>query len=160
LSEAEFQELYERYASLVYQRCRALLGNEAESQEATQEVFLRAFRHLPPSGAGPHRLAWLYTTAVNLSHDRARRNRHAALYLSEQPAEPTTDPRPPAEGRSSVRWVLAKLDAVTARMGILHFLDGFTQEEIGDQTGYSRKTVAKKLQHFRELLASTQRCED
>lgn len=33
-------------------------------------------------------------------------------------------------------------------MGLLHHVDGLTQEEIAQECGYSRKTVARKLEAF------------
>ena len=37
------------------------------------------------------------------------------------------------------------LDETTREMALLHWLDGMTQEEVAQQTGYSRKTVGVKL---------------
>jgi DNA-directed RNA polymerase specialized sigma24 family protein len=35
---------------------------------------------------------------------------------------------------------------------VLHFLDGYTQEEVAAQTGYSRRTIGKKLQQFEQRI--------
>jgi DNA-directed RNA polymerase specialized sigma24 family protein len=43
---------------------------------------------------------------------------------------------------------LRKLDTTAQHIGVLHHLDGYTQEEVAERTGYSRKTVGKKLQLF------------
>ena len=37
-------------------------------------------------------------------------------------------------------------------MGVLHYLDGYTQDEIAYQTGYSRRTVGKRLKAFEEVF--------
>ena len=37
--------LYRRYGSMVLQRCRTILGSEADAQEAAQIVFLQLHRY-------------------------------------------------------------------------------------------------------------------
>ena len=55
-----------------------------------------------------------------------------------------------ADRRAVLGQVLRRLDEKTRHIGILHFLDGLTQEEVAAETGFSRKTIGKKLQAFEE----------
>src|SRR5687768_3477341 len=61
-------ELYERYGYFVYQRCLALMKNEADAEDALHEVFMRVQRYRDTE-VGASTLAWLYTIAGNCCFD-------------------------------------------------------------------------------------------
>jgi DNA-binding transcriptional regulator LsrR (DeoR family) len=44
------------------------------------------------------------------------------------------------------------MDVKTAELGVMHHLDGYTQEEMAARTGISRKTIGKKLAVFEALV--------
>ncbi len=153
MEEAELSTLYERYGHLVHRRCLALTGSRADADDALQEVFLRVQRfHHSQSGESP--LGWLYAIAANCCFDLMKKRRREEpggerLEASDTRAQGSaTD----ADRRALLGAVLRQLDEKTRQIGILHFLDGFTQEEVAERTGYSRKTVGKKLQLFEALF--------
>jgi RNA polymerase sigma factor (sigma-70 family) len=133
-----------------------LLNDRSDADDALQETFLRVQRYGRPNPTGSE-LAWLYTVAQNCCFDLlGRRGR-------EEPKEPRTfelDARN-AHGRSGdadrravLGAMLAQFDETTRTIGVLHYLDGFTQEEIAQRIGLSRKTVGKKLARFEEATAT------
>jgi RNA polymerase sigma-70 factor (ECF subfamily) len=133
MTDAELTQLYEQYGYLVHRRCAALLGNASDAEDALQETFLRVKRYgaRPTTGSA---LSWLYTIA---SDSRA----------SGSGAD--------ADRRALVGAALRTLDERTRQIGVLHYLDGYTQEEVAAQTGYSRRTVGKKLKIFEDLFRSS-----
>ena len=44
-SGLDIASLYRSHGDMVLGRCRALLGNEADAQETTQEIFLKLHRY-------------------------------------------------------------------------------------------------------------------
>lgn len=141
----ELTALYERYALLVHRRCRRLVGSAADADDLVHEVFLRAQR-TPPSREGST-LVWLYRVATHCCFDRLRadvRARRHARHL--ETAEPVMSAD--ADRQALVGMVLRQLDALTCEVGLLHHLDGLTQEEIAAHSGYSRKTIGRKLARF------------
>ena len=153
MNEADWAALYDRYGYLVHRRCLALLGDRADADDALQEVFLRVKKYAHTKRAGPV-LAWLYTIAMNCALDTRRRQRR------EEPTEDDELVRSaPAcgdvmDGDRKATWqlLLSRLDPTTREIGVLHHLGGLTQDEVGARTGYSRKTVGKKLKEFEELI--------
>ena len=153
VSDQELAALYQQYGYLVHRRCLSLTGNAADAEDALQETFLRVKRY----GARPETspLAWLYTIAQRCAFDlMAKRKR-------EEPAAPEDlsklDARAEGEAedadkRAVLGAVLRNMDSKTRDIGVLHYLDGYTQEEVASQTGYSRKTVGKKLKLFEEVF--------
>lgn len=59
-----------------------LLGNEEDARDATQEVFLKAFKYL--SSFDPERdfNGWLYGITVNVCHDHMRKRQQRAKHFS------------------------------------------------------------------------------
>jgi DNA-directed RNA polymerase specialized sigma24 family protein len=55
--------------------------------------------------------------------------------------------------RATLGAALRQLDARVCEIGVLHYLDGYTQEEVAERTGYSRRTIGTKLRAFEEHLA-------
>ena len=64
-SEQEIREIYEKYASLVHNRCLSFLKSEDEAWDATQEVFMKLIESLPSIKKKGSILSWLYKTATN-----------------------------------------------------------------------------------------------
>jgi DNA-directed RNA polymerase specialized sigma24 family protein len=154
VTDAEFDGLYRRYGYFVHVRCRALLRNEAEAEDAVQEVFFRALQHLPPADFD-RALGWLYATATHYCQDVARRQQRRARSLAlSPPGEAVCEGPPglPVDARHTLRLLVGDLDAETFEIGVLHLLDGFTQEEVAERTGFSRRTVGKRLKRIEQRV--------
>jgi RNA polymerase sigma factor (sigma-70 family) len=154
VTDDEFDALYRRYGYFVHVRCRALLRDEAEAEDAVQEVFFRALQHLPASDFS-RALGWLYATATHYCQDIARRQQRRAKSLAIGPApDPACEGPPglPTDARHSLRLLVGDLDSETFEIGVLHLLDGFTQEEVAERTGFSRRTVGKRLKRIQERV--------
>lgn len=146
MTNEELAHLYERYAQLVHRRCQRLLGSAVDADDAMHDVFLRAQRSAPPRVEGST-LVWLYRIATHGCFDRLRaRVRTARHHRSLDASEPTMNVD--ADQQALVGMVLRQVDAVTCELGLLHHADGLTQEEIARESGYSRRTVGKRLQRF------------
>ncbi|MDP1821642.1 MAG: RNA polymerase sigma factor [Archangium sp.] len=143
--------LYARYGYYVQRRCAALLGSATEADDALQEVFLRVQKYGRPEATGSD-LGWLYTIATRVCFDLRAKRREVTVDPSELPALDgrTTDASP--DVRAVVGLALRNMDERTAELGVMHHLDGYTQEEMAERTGISRKTIGKKLAVFEALV--------
>lgn len=154
MDDAQLAGLYEQYGYLVHRRCLHLVRRPEDAEDAMQETFLRVKRYGAPREGGSM-LAWLYTVAARCCFDlMERRGREpvaeeAQLATLEQHGEGSPED---ADRRALLGVALRQLDGKTRTIGVLHFLDGYTQEEVAEQTGYSRRTVGKKLKLFEERI--------
>jgi len=150
----DVEGLYRRYGDLVLGRCRTILGNDADAQEACQEVFLRLFRYADQfrGEASPTTYLFKITTSTCLNRLRTRRRR---------PEEPTEDfgtfaysdsHLAPYEVRDLVSRLLALGDETTQTCVLHHFVDGMTYDEIGPIVGLSAAAVRKRVAKFRSLV--------
>ena len=154
MDDARLTALYTQYGYLVHRRCLSLVRRPEDAEDALQETFLRVKRYGEPRDGGAT-LAWLYTIAQRCCFDLMQRSgrepaaSEAQLATFEQRGEGSPVD---ADRRALVGQALRQLDEKTRTIGVLHFLDGYTQEEVAEQTGYSRRTVGKKLQLFEERV--------
>jgi RNA polymerase sigma-70 factor (ECF subfamily) len=155
----DIEELYRKYGDLVYGRCRSLLSNEADAQEAAQEVFLRVWRYRDGfrGDASPTTYLFKVTTTTCLNRLRTRRRR------PEDPVEelpPGTDASPndtalrTAELRQLLELVLQHEDERTVSAVVYHYADGMTHDEVGQLLGVTGAAIRKRIAQFRSRLAS------
>jgi RNA polymerase sigma factor (sigma-70 family) len=87
--ETAFEAIYDRHHRALLGFCRHMLGSHEEAEDALQQVFVAAHRHLSDGTAQVTLKPWLYTIARNrcLSMLRARR---ATLALDDV-GEPSGD---------------------------------------------------------------------
>ena len=148
LTSAEIAELYQACAPGVYRRARALLGRESDAWDVVQEVFTMLVERPGEfhREARPMTYLWRVTTNACLNQLRARGVRETK---QAELANPSAEPLVP-EARELLHKLLHQLDHELSQVVALHFIDGLTQEEIGEVVGLSRKTVGRRLAAVRE----------
>jgi len=84
--ERAFEQLYQHYSRRVYSLCLRLLGNPADAEDVTQEVFLQVHRKLKTFRGDAAFTTWLYRLTVNaaLMHLRKSIVRHEQAEEDEQ----------------------------------------------------------------------------
>ena len=159
MSREEIERLYRAHGHVVLRRATLLLGNEADAQEALQEVFaalLRAPGEVREAGSV---VAWLYraTTHHCLNALRHRRTgarlveRHLAPAAGEAPAH-AAEGLHRADALAEVRRLLALLPGEEGAAVVYHHLDGMTYDEVAAQLGCSRRKVGYLLERAQGLM--------
>ncbi len=152
MTPAAIQGLYERHSYALFRRCRRLLKDADEAQDAMQEAFLQVLEDPTRFQGRSSASTYLFGVATHLCLNRLR-NRAArddrwqasvADALHEQPR-----PADGVEARQLAAAILAEADPETAAMAVYHFVDGLTQGEVAGLVGRSRVFVNQRLQQFR-----------
>ncbi len=60
-----FRALVDRYGDRLFRFCRARLGDDADAEDAVQDVFIRAFRSLASYDPARNWSSWLFAIAAN-----------------------------------------------------------------------------------------------
>jgi RNA polymerase sigma-70 factor (ECF subfamily) len=151
-----FGELVARYAPQARRVARAILGNAADADDAAQDGFLAALKHLgrydPARPFGP----WLIRIVANAARDRWRRRKvRAAETLS--PALPANQPGPDraAEQRlfdEALRSALARLPESQRLAVVLFDVEGYSHKEIAQILRIPEGTVRSHVFHARRAL--------
>jgi RNA polymerase sigma-70 factor (ECF subfamily) len=136
--------LYRCYGGVIFARCRGILGDPAAAEDATQETFVRVYRHLDRAPDETEALYWIYRIATNLCLNELRRRRRRSFRPgTAAPAE--ADPEGALLERDLVRRLVEALPTRARSAAWLHHVDGFEQEEVGRILGVSRRTVTNWL---------------
>ena len=166
---AEVEAIYRRYGPMLFRRCLALLGSDAEAHDCLQDTFVGFLKGNWRGEAQP--LTVLYRVATNQAIDRLRKRGRwhgRAAELAVREGEPDTSVEEQGAGWASrqtmaeserVEWAhdLAILtkgeDDFTMTAATMHWVEGHTLEEIAQTLGVTRKTVSARLARFTQRVA-------
>lgn len=155
-----FNRLVMEWERAIYNLARRMLGNEAEAEEATQEIFLSAYRHIHQFRLGARFSTWLYRIAVNHCISQLRR-RSRRVYVSLDDPLDTGDPPPVplqlqsppghetelfrAESQRQVRSALKLLSPDHRAVVELKFYQDLTFEQIAEIVACPVGTVKSRF---------------
>jgi RNA polymerase sigma-70 factor (ECF subfamily) len=139
-----FAALYRRYANSVYRYCYHRLGCQAAAEDATSEVFIKAFTKIGTCREDGSFRSWIFAIAHNTvldSHRAGRDNQSIESAASlHDPASGPEDSALWADSEQSVLRLLAELRPQQARIIELR-LAGLTGPEIARVLGCSLAAV-------------------
>ena len=147
-----FTQLMRTYADDVLRLCYLCLRERAAAEDATQEVFLKAYRHMASLRREESQRAWLMKIAVNTCRDMRRSAwfRHNDLRVS-------LDDLPPAKCEctdwddSVVREVM-RLKPKDREAILLRFYQELTPEECARAMGMTPSGFYRRLRRAQEAL--------
>jgi RNA polymerase sigma-70 factor (ECF subfamily) len=138
--------LYDRHASRVYAVARRLTGDESLAEDCAQETWMRAFHALESYRGDARFSTWLHRIAIN-SALGARRQR-GRREERETPLHESL----PAHRREGIPLLRIRLEralrTLPERMRqvlVLHDIEGFTHQEIGELLGIDAGTSKSQL---------------
>lgn len=101
---ATIRAAYQRYGGLVYSISYKLLGDTGLAQDATQQVFLQAWKAAQTVDADRPLGPWLCTIAKRVAIDVYRRERHHRGHAQLDPADPALIDDSPSVDQIADRW--------------------------------------------------------
>jgi RNA polymerase sigma-70 factor (ECF subfamily) len=135
-----------------------MLGNAQESEDAVQEVFLRAYRRMDSYDPGRRFVTWLLTISSNYCIDRLRRRRMSwltlddvAFWLTSADAGPE---RSAIEGERQryVQQALQRLPEGYRSVTVLRYWNDLSYLEIAEALSLTEATVKTRLHRARKML--------
>ena len=168
--QTAFQDLVLKYEQRVYNHCLRMVGDDVESYDLTQEVFIKVFRKIKNYEHAYSFYTWLYRITVNCCIDFLRKKKRTVQGISLTAANTTEgieagrDHDIPDQSFLPDAYLenLELSDVLKEAIGglseklrvivILKEVEGFSYEEIADILGCSRGTVKSRLFRARERL--------
>jgi len=147
--------LYDRYAPRVYAIVRRIAADDDLAQDYAQEAWIRAIRALPTFRGDARFSTWLHRIAVNAALQSLRK---ADTRAKREERSSEDVPVGPGHADSLLQKRLERaLDALPEGMRevlILHDVEGYTHEEIGDALGVTSGTSKSQLFKARAKMRS------
>ena len=147
--------LYERHVDRVYRLAYRMAGDETLARDFTQDTFIRAFSRLADFRGDSSLATWLHTIATSVilnGMKKVRRIRGREIDGDELP-EVAVQRR---ESEPDLKLRLARaIDALPdgyRMVFVMHDVEGYTHEEIGEVLGVETGTSKAQLSRARAKL--------
>jgi RNA polymerase sigma-70 factor (ECF subfamily) len=161
-----FEELVRRHTQLIYRALIAILGNPEDAQDAMQDAFLSAFKHIGGFQGRSKFSTWLVTIARNTALQRLRSRRNTESLNQSAPDEDQNfRPRQiaawqenpeqshsKAELRRLVEKGLLELPAKYRVIVMLRDIEQLSTDDVARQVGLSVPAVKTRLLRGRLML--------
>lgn len=139
------ENVFERYADMVYRLAYARVKNRYDADDILQEVFLRYLRSGKPVESEAHAKALLITITINCS----KKLLTGSWFRKTEPLRDDLEGTP--EDRETLDAVL-RLPLAYRTVVHLHYYDGYSVEEIASLLSLKPATVKSRLFRAREKL--------
>jgi RNA polymerase sigma factor (sigma-70 family) len=150
LTDEELAQLYDRYAHVLFHRCRSILRNDQDAWDAVHETFARVIRNADTFRQQSSPLTWMYKISTNYALNQLR-NRKTRDRKQEIVGPERTAPRDEAnEDHARILELLDGADEETRACVVHTFFDECTREETARLVGLSVPTVRKRIHAFLE----------
>jgi RNA polymerase sigma-70 factor (ECF subfamily) len=167
---ADFTTFMRKYQDMVFSTSARLVRNDAQAEDISQEVFIKAHEHFEMLSTSPSAGGWLKTVATNLSLNHLQRYRNRWRFFSElggatgsggeetpevEFAAPDTffDDVNAEERRAVVEEALGKLPEHQRVPLVLYHFEDLPYDEIARRLGVSLAKVKTDILRARAALA-------
>jgi len=143
----DIEIIMDTYGNMLFRLCLITLGNANDAEDAVQETFIRYFQKAPLFENDEHEKAWLITVATNKCRDILRfRRRHNYVDIDEinEYTQDITD--------HTIMDALLRVPDKFRMVLVLHYVEGYSIEEISKMIEKTSSAVKMRLQKGRRLL--------
>ena len=154
-----FDELMIRYERQIYRVCYRYVENRDDAKDLAQEVFIKAFEHLPSFRRESSLKTWLYRIAMNHCINHVKKNAHEFVEVTEftkSVRAPMHDQLEEQEQRDHFRRLVQHLPPKQKAILEMRINDHLSYEEIATMSGRSVSTIKASvffaLEKLRKLV--------
>jgi RNA polymerase sigma-70 factor (ECF subfamily) len=156
------RELYETHVDRVYRLAYRLAGDDELARDFTQEAFIRAFDRLRSFRGDSSFGTWLYTIAMSVALNGLRgvrrlRTREVAIDGTGAESLGHTPQAADPDLKERLYKAIDELPPGYRTVFVMHDMEGYTHEEIGEvlgiQAGTSKAQLFRARARLREALA-------
>lgn len=161
-----FGEIVRRYQDSVFNLCYRMLGDYHEAEDAAQETFLRAYRHLRRYDPNRRFSTWVLSIASHHCIDRLRTRRVTLVSLDAPDVHrhygSTSHPEESVlrrERADHVQAMLRRLSPDYRLVLVLHYYHDMSYAEIAELLGTTEGAVKTRAHRARRELGKLLREE-
>ena len=147
-----FERLYRAHLARMHSLACRMMGHE-DADEATQDVFVRAWEKLGTFRGESAFGTWLHRLAINvLLARRANRGKREARFVSDDELEHRGRVTGSPELRVDFEGAIARLPKGAREVFVLHDVEGYKHREIAELLGVTSGTSKAQLHRARMAL--------
>lgn len=150
----DIESIIDQYSDMLYRVCILMLKNESDAEDAVQETIIKYFQKAPSFESSEHQKAWLIRVATNKCRDALRFRLRHPLVGEEYFAGLTNE-----SSDSSILDALADVPEKFRIVLTLHYIEGYSTQEIAKIIRRTPSAVKMRLQKGRRLLEEIYRKE-
>ncbi len=149
-----FERLYRLHGQRIFALCLRMIGDRTTAEELVQDVFVRAWQKLESFRGDAAFGTWLHRVAVNIVLSRRKRDGiQRDRNVQDDDVVAAAPARTVSVGdRVDLESAIAGLPQGARRIFVLHDVEGYTHEEIGDLLGITSGGSKAQLHRARMLL--------
>jgi RNA polymerase sigma-70 factor (ECF subfamily) len=163
LEPAKLEAIYEEHSRPIYYLALRMLGDPTQAEDATHDVFLKAYRKLCDFKGNSSIRTWLYRITINHCQNLLQTWHRRHIYTTDDEA---VWERASGSAESPLRLLEAKelgqriqktLDALPEEYRLLLLLvadEKLSYDEVGALTGQTSDAVRGKLHRARKAFAA------
>ncbi len=139
------------YSDAILRMCFVYLRDRQQAEDAMQDTFLKAWRHMAQMSDETGERAWLMRIAINTCHDyhRSRWFKHIDLRRELEDIAPAVDA---SEEDHALLMDVYALPEKYKQVLLLYYYQEMTLEETAQSLCISRSAAHRRLVRARELL--------
>ena len=157
-----FEILMDMYRNRIYNFLLKMTFSKEDSEDMTQEVFVRAYNSLYQYNSKWCFSTWIFRIAVNVfkteySKKKNRESKNIQDILVNQQFSNITEPERALENIETRLEVLKMLEALKAPQRValvLKYVQGFSYKEIGEVLNVSPENAKVRVMRAKKYLAS------
>jgi RNA polymerase sigma-70 factor (ECF subfamily) len=152
-----FEMLYRAHCRRAYATALRLLRDRIRAEEVVQDAFVRAWESLPSFRGDSAFGSWLHRITVRAACDRVRQDDRRPHSIDDDGATAryvAEARRAMPDARVDLERAIATLPAGARVVLLLHDVEGYRHDEIGEHLGVTVGTVKSQLHRARRLIAA------
>jgi RNA polymerase sigma factor (sigma-70 family) len=166
-----FETLMRRYNGKLFRVARAILKDDADAEDALQDAYLDAYRHIGDFRGGAQLGTWLTRITINQALMRVRRQKHDRVVIpfadpdgtgtptgaaEAEMADETSEPPPRAALRAEIRALIERrideLPVAFRVVFVMRDVEDMSVEQTAECLSIPSATVRTRLFRARALL--------
>ena len=150
-SNEQLSAVYELYSDMLYRIAITQLGGSDDAMDAVHDIFLRFIDSAPVFSDSEHEKAWFIRAVINRCHDILR-HKKVRNHLSVDEIQHIAHDDSQAQAQLQLRTALASIPEKYRIAVTLHYLEGFSVEEVASILRIGVSAVKMRLSRGREAL--------
>ena len=154
--KSNFEMIYDRYSALLYRLSLSHLQSAHDAEDAVHDVFAKYISEPRQFKDKEHEEAWFVKITVNHCRDLLRKKKYRTHLSLDEVHHLKTE----GIEENSVLEIVGRLSERYKSVIILHYLEGYSIDEVSFMLGLSVSAVKMRLSRGRELLKNLMEKED